>query len=426
MILNADARAIPLPDESMHCCITSPPYWGLRDYGAEPTVWDGEPGCCQHEWDAEKWQPRDSRRDSLAWATGGNPAAKIKAARQGAFCPKCGAWRGSLGLEPTLELYVAHIVDVLRGVRRVLQDDGTLWLNLGDSYTSGGRSTRDPGQSKPHLAFKDDNFADGLRPGTPPGLKPKDLCGIPWRVAFALQADGWYLRSDIIWSKPNPMPESVQDRPTSSHEHVFLLTKSERYYFDADAIAEPCVTADTRRLYGSQGAWEMDGRPKEQQHGGQQRGREGRNSRIHQDRDPQHPSEREIRKQDAVGRYAGKWSGQDPQSSGRRLLQNMHDARAAGADHDSPFGLTRNARTVWTIPTDAFDGAHFATFPRELVRRCIAAGCPEHGLVLDPFGGSGTVADVAFLMGRQAVVMDLKYDYCRMALGRVPPLAMFG
>jgi site-specific DNA-methyltransferase (adenine-specific) len=186
VIINADCRLAlqTIESDSVECCITSPPYWGLRDYGVA----------------------------------------------------------GQLGLEATPEEYVSHLVEVFAQVRRVLRPDGTCWLNLGDSYTSGGRKERDPGQSKIHPAFEGNAFGDGLRPDTPSGLKPKDLVGIPWRVAFALQSDGWYLRSDIIWHKPNPMPESVTDRPTKAHEYVFLLAKSERYHYDADAIKEPFQT----------------------------------------------------------------------------------------------------------------------------------------------------------------------------------------
>ncbi|MEK9662010.1 MAG: site-specific DNA-methyltransferase, partial [Alphaproteobacteria bacterium] len=175
-----ETMGLYLADKSVNCCVTSPPYFGLRDYGHA----------------------------------------------------------GQIGLEPTPDEFVAKLVEVFREVRRVLRDDGTLWLNLGDSYASGGRKSRDPGQSKIHPAFKGDAFADGLRPDDPEGIKQKDLLGIPWRVAFALQQDGWYLRQDIIWHKPNPMPESVRDRCTKAHEYIFLLSKSPKYYFDWQAMQE--------------------------------------------------------------------------------------------------------------------------------------------------------------------------------------------
>jgi DNA modification methylase len=305
-----------LPEASVHCVVTSPPYWGLRDYKVPATVWGGDPGC-EHEWGA---QERGKRKDIL-------PAEKSSAARLGThqratgqndggrFCAGCGAWLGQLGLEPTPELYVAHIVEVFREVRRVLRDDGTLWLNLGDSYTSGGRTTRDPGRNKVHGAYRGGAFADGLRPDTPPGLKAKDLVGIPWRVAFALQADGWYLRSDIVWAKPNPMPESVEDRPTKAHEYVFLLSKRATYFWDAEAVRERDV-------------------------GGE------------------HPRKVLDR----------------PEPSGGVMPPHRGLRQATGR-----VGAGRNIRSVWTIATKPFKDAHFATFPPELPRRCILAGTSERG-----------------------------------------------
>jgi len=294
-----DVRAIlpTLPERSVRCCVTSPPYWGLRDYGVV----------------------------------------------------------GQLGLERTPEEYVANMVAVFREVRRVLTDDGTLWLNLGDSYTSGGRKERDPGQSKIHPAFEGDSFADGLRPDTPKGLKPKDLVGIPWRVAFALQADGWYLRSDIIWAKPNPMPESVTDRPTKAHEYVFLLSKAARYFYDAAAITEQ----------GNDENWR--GSPTSR------RGNSSRDSKL--------------------------WNARGDVSC-----------------------ETRNARTVWTIATQPYPEAHFATFPEELARRCILAGSASGDTVLDPFGGSGTVAQVATGNGRAAIHVDLNPAYIELARERIGPM----
>lgn len=178
-----------LPDGIAHTCVTSPPYWGLRDYGVPPRIWDGSPGC------VHSWGPKD----------------------RGRFCERCGAWEGCLGLEPTPDLFVQHLVLLMREVRRVLRDDGTLWMNLGDSF-AGTRTVPSSGGA---------------------GFKPKDLIGIPWRAAFALQADGWWLRSDIVWAKPNAMPEPIRDRPTRAHEFVFLLSKSRRYFYDAEAVREP-------------------------------------------------------------------------------------------------------------------------------------------------------------------------------------------
>jgi DNA modification methylase len=219
-------------------------------------------------------------------------------------------------------------------------------------------------------------------------LKPKDLAGIPWRVAFALQADGWWLRSDIIWAKPNPMPESVTDRPTKSHEDVFLLAKTERYYYDAEAIAEP--SADPAREFRSEG-------------------------------DNAYRGQAALRARGKTRRYrmpSGKNFATPSQSSGRRITENVTKARAAGAPHDSPFGTTRNKRDVWTVPTAPYSGAHFATFPPALILPCILAGCPAGGTVLDPFGGSGTTGEVAIGNGRRAVLIELNPEYAKLAQDR--------
>jgi len=340
-----------LPDESVHCCVTSPPYWGLRDYGV----------------------------------------------------------RGQLGLEKTPEEYVARVVDGFREVRRVIRTDGTLWMNLGDSYARNGGEPGGGNRELMHLEGKQRRMLS--LPDNSWGLKPKDLVGIPWRVAFALQADGWYLRSDIIWHKPNPMPESVTDRPTKSHEYIFLLSKSQKYFYDAQAIAEPGITGDMRRPYGSEGSWELDGRPTGQRHGGQPRNgkidKEGRNSRIHVSRDPQHERE-----------YNGKHRNELEQAAGRRLLKNVAEARANGGDHENPFGTTRNKRTVWTVATAPYSEAHFATFPPDLIKPCILAGCPVGGTVLDPFGGSFTTGQVALELGRKAIMIELNPAYCEMGLRR--------
>ena len=280
-----------IPDASVNCCVTSPPYWGLRDYGHE----------------------------------------------------------GQIGLEETPEAYVARMVDVFREVRRVLRDDGTLWLNLGDSYnayngnrggsTSFQRATEDACPSLPS--------GHGL---SAKGLKNKDLVGIPWRVAFALQADGWWLRQDIIWHKPNPMPESVRDRCTKAHEYVLLLTKSERYFYDAEAVSE-AATCD--RVRGP----------------------------------AQHP--------------------------------DTASTNGNGGLSRRPPAATRNRRSVWTVTTKPYSGAHFAVMPPDLVEPCIKAGCPEGGTVLDPFAGSGTTLAVAAELGRNAIGCELNPDYIALAEGRI-------
>lgn len=284
-------------------CVTSPPYFGLRDYGHS----------------------------------------------------------GQLGLEPTPDEYVANMVDVFRCVRDLLADDGTLWLNLGDSYASGGRKSRDPGQSKIHPAYGGEAFADGLRPADPPGIKPKDLLGIPWRVAFALQADGWYLRQDIIWSKPNPMPESVTDRCTKAHEYIFMLSKSARYYYDSEAVKEPAVGGTSR----------------------------GNGQRL---------------AEQAISRTGGIISGGTAKST-------------LGTSADE----TRNRRSVWNVATRPYKGAHFATFPPKLIEPCILAGAPAGGIVLDPFMGSGTTAQVALEHGRQYMGCELNPEYAALQQERLGP-----
>ncbi len=275
-------------------------------------------------------------------------------------CPRCGAHRIDLqlGLESTPEEYVANMVRVFREVWRVLKDDGTLWLNMGDSYAS---DTKGSGGTKNRTlnAKRDVNgWLDDDRKSQPTsairrldyGLKPKDLCGIPWRLAFALQADGWYLRSDIIWCKPNPMPESVTDRPTKAHEYIFLLTKQERYFYDAEAIREPISESSLE-----------DGRLKRTRPNGK-------------------PTFAFIGGHNNCGNSNGQ----------------------------------RNKRTVWTVATQPYSEAHFATFPENLIKPCILAGSRLGDTVLDPFAGSGTTGKVAIELGRKAVLIELNLAYVSM------------
>lgn len=326
-IWNGDALEVlrQFPDESVDCCVTSPPYWGLRDYGM-----------------AEQ-----------------------------------------LGLEPTPAAYITSLVAVFAEVRRVLASDGTLWLNLGDSYSHGGNGSRDP-EKWPKQSRNDHRVEHSKTQGG----KPKDLLGLPWRLALALQDDGWWLRSDIVWSKPNPMPESVTDRPTKAHEYVFLLTRSPRYHYDAEAIAEPAT------WYGP------NGYPKSGPHAGQMHARAKKG-----------PSWEERK---AAGATRGNVAFDGNVGAGTQ--RGVH---GDGLSHDLGNGLTRNARSVWTIQTQQFADAHFAVFPEELPRRCIAAGCPEGGTVLDPFAGSGTTLYVARKLGRKAVGIELNESYCQLAADRL-------
>jgi DNA modification methylase len=262
-----------------------------------------------------------------------------------------------LGLEKTWECYVAALVAVFREVRRVLRDDGTVWLNLGDSYANPDKGGYQPSRIKAEDSLQRSNLASDFpeAPNRMPqtGLKSKDLMGIPWRVAFALQADGWYLRSDIIWAKPNPMPESVTDRPTKAHEYLFLLAKSQTYYYDIDAIREPHT----------------------------------------------HPD---------AAFNSGDWAT-SIRDAGRATDRPYASAHSRPKDYVGNIN-GRNKRTVWNIATMPYSGAHFATMPEALVEPCILAGCPLGGLVLDPFLGSGTVGAVAERLGRRWVGTDLSYQ----------------
>lgn len=372
-----------LPADSVDCCVTSPPYWGLRDYGTGQ--WEGGDPSCRHQLAQEWARASGSFTDDRAEHKGMQAANAGKALqRLGSVC-RCGASREDyqLGLEPSWQTHVETMADVFDEVRRVLKPTGTLWLNYGDSYATSvnGRSAADTkAVGNDDRTFRDKPFSTvrGV-------LKPKDLCGIPWRVAFALQERGWWLRQDIIWSKPNPMPESIRDRCTKAHEYLFLLAKSQRYYFDADAIAEP-VTLSTV-------------------------------ARLSQDVDSQLGSLR----------VPGKTNG--PMKA---VSRSGNKARKAGVERGCPEGTgsnvcgsvpwegeTRNKRSVWTVATQPFSEAHFATFPPELIEPCIKAGCPVGGTVLDPFGGAGTTGLVADRLQRNAVLIELNLEYAAMARRRI-------
>ncbi len=374
-IIHGEVRAAlqTLPANSIDCVVTSPPYWGLRDYGLPPVIWDGD-RTCAHAWTAE----------------------------HETTCSSCGAWRGQLGLEPSPESYVSHLVSVFRDVRRVLKPQGTVWVNLGDCYNAGTDSPRTPSANR--VGYWQTAGSMGDRRVRAAGLKTKDLVGIPWRVALALQADGWYLRSDVIWAKPNPVPEGVRDRPVRAHEYLFLLSKEPRYFYDAEAVRE----------LGSTSAEEVRTRAR-----------------------------------------------------------------------DTAIRRGRAQRSVWNIPTQRYQKAHFATFPERLVEPCVLAGtsdagcCPSCGLpwrrggcvhysnpgnrrsngprsverrtespgfrkrlirfvdgetwqptcscrrdripatVLDPFAGSGTTLAVGRRLGRRAIGIELNPAYVDLARDRI-------
>lgn len=299
-----------LPEQSVNCCVTSPPYWGLRDYGHDDQI----------------------------------------------------------GQEASPQEFIETMVNLFREVRRVLKDDGTLWLNLGDTYNGYMANQRGTGlETKRQQSRKYIEPGAGLRTRE---VKNKELCGIPWRVALALQSDGWFLRQDIIWHKPNPMPESVTDRCTKSHEYIFLLTKSDRYFFNGEAIKEDAVC-------GANGSEFHTGKTGEHQLGRSQK----------------------VRPSKPKGSFSGK-------------TEAMADT---GQNAFRAVVEKRNKRSVWSIPVKPYKGAHFATYPQELIVPCILAGCPEGGTVLDPFIGSGTTAAVARRSGCKFVGFELNPEYLALA-----------
>lgn len=442
-----DCRSMrELEDESVQCVVTSPPYWGLRKYsGEQELVWGGSPDC-EHEWGESQMRRIQPQRDNSgglvenridtrgqqAFAKG--TAMEIK---QGCFCALCGAWRGAYGLEPTPEMYIEHTILILREIRRVLRKDGVVFWNIGDSYASSpsGNPTWKNWQTG---GMKDAAPNYEKRSTVVSGLKPKDLCLIPFRVAIAAQEDGWWVRSVIIWAKPNPMPESVTDRPTESHEYILMLTKSARYYWDADAVREPQSEATIIRSRSTPKSAENEG-----------------------------------------------WKA--------KVRGSYKDFSSYAPEWIIPGG--RNIRTVWEFPTQPYPDAHFATFPEALPERCIMAATPpkccaecgapwervvdirggtigtswhdhsadlEKGtsqskdgiplktfmtqkmrenpyiretlgfrptcdcnaetkpaLVLDPMMGSGTTLWVAKKLGRRAVGYELSEEYCQLAAERL-------
>ncbi|WP_137279549.1 DNA-methyltransferase [Pseudomonas rhizoryzae] len=341
-----------LPDQSVHICVTSPPYYGLRDYGVD----------------------------------------------------------GQIGLEASPRDFIDRLVLVFREVRRVLRDDGTLWVNMGDSYASvSGGYAPDGSAGKHEIVSKATRGAvlRGRRRGPPDGLKPKDLMGIPWRLAFALQDDSWYLRQDIIWHKPNPMPESTRDRCTKAHEYLFLLSKSRRYYYDGDAIREPASYGPTPTGVGFGHGTDADARDRGRvsvPKGWDTTTGEGGHGSYHKD-----------------GAARAVWDSFKREGSKREQAifgqnKGTHRLDRIESTHDL---LTRNKRSVWTVATHGFEGAHFATFPPDLIRPCILAGAPRGGLVLDPFGGAGTTALVAMQEGRRSVLCELNPEYAALAQARL-------
>ena len=421
-----DAREVlaTLPADSVDCCVTSPPYWGLRKYaGEQELVWGGKEEC-DHEWVMK--ETKDTRGIEGSTLVGTFQAEALRISHKDCFCSLCGAWRGQLGLEPTPQLYLKHLVDIFEKVKRVLKPTGVCWVNIGDSYSGNGGAgewSKRKGGKQEYAGPQGDNpnrYSSN-------GLKPKDLCLIPQRLAIALQENGWWVRSIIIWAKNNPMPESVTDRPTESHEYILMLTKSAKYYWDMEAVREK-ANPETQRT--------------------------------------------------------------KPVNSGIAEGNLFNGDRRQNYEKDRHTVTAHNIRSVWTFSTQPYPDAHFATFPEELPRRCILAStsekgnCPkcgrpwvrvvehtnmewiksakklndlEHGrtrmgrtqekpatnktlgwkpscscgiettepaLVLDPFSGSGTVGAIAKSLGRKAILIEVSAQYCEMAQKRIEAVTL--
>ncbi len=373
-----------LPDKSVQMCVTSPPYYGLRDYGVD----------------------------------------------------------GQIGLEETPAEFIARLVEVFREVRRVLRDDGTAWVNMGDSYASkpngpiglGGHDT-----DAPHVAVRTANARRSSQ--IPTGFKHKDLMGMPWRLAFALQDDGWYLRQDIIWHKPNPMPESTRDRCTKAHEYLFLLSKSRRYHYDSDAIREPANLTGKGSANGFRGGAYVNRSTFDNAEGGK-RTSTGNTVPTNNGVGWGHGTDAKARNRSRVtvptgwdtstGEGAHGAFHKDGAERSRRDSFKRDDSKREQVNPGQTKGThrpdreesswdveTRNKRSVWTVATHAFKEAHFATFPPELIRPCILAGAPRGGVVLDPFGGAGTTAVVAMQEGRKSILCELNPEYAAMAERRI-------
>ena len=348
--------------ESVDCIVSSPPYFGLRDYGTG--TWEGGDPNCPH-----KRLTKISKDTATGHAGMYEQGHVVGDAIYKQTCPECGAKRidEQFGLEETLEEYIEKTVLLFEELRRVLKPQGTVWWNIGDSYAN--KSSAWGGRGKNSI-LNETGLEDKQRRNTvvPDGLKAKDLMMIPSRVAIALSENGWYLRSEIIWHKPNPMPESVKDRPTSAHEKIYLFAKNKKYYYDADAI------------------------------------------RVPQKQDSIARAGRDVWKNNKID--TGNYSIPNVDSA-KKLNQKVRDTVAEGK---IPMA---NKRNVWTVTTKPFRGAHFAVFPPDLIEPCIKAGCPKGGTVLDPFGGSGTTGLVANNLGRNAILIELNEEYVKIAKKRL-------
>ncbi len=379
-ILHGDVRASlqTLPADTIDCVVTSPPYWGLRDYGLPPVVWDGDRSC-EHRWSHDS----------------------------GGECSHCGAWRGQLGLEPSPEQYVRHMVGVFRDLRRVLKPHGTVWINLGDCYNAGTNAPRVASNNR--VGYWEAAGSMGDRRVKAAGLKPKDLVGIPWRVALALQADGWYLRSDVIWAKPNPVPEGVRDRPVRAHEYLFLLSKEPRYFYDTEAVREVSVSdpidertrareAATRRGHAQRSVWSIP------------------TQRYHQAHFATFP-ERLVDPCILAGTSAAGCCPRCGRAWQRRVCvhyanpgnRNSNGPRSTERRHESP-GFSR--RLIRIVGDEVWQPA---------------CDCGQHRVpatVLDPFAGSGTTLAVARRLGRRSIGIELNASYIDLARDRVRAMGL--
>lgn len=345
-----------LDENSVDCIVTSPPYYGLRDYGTGEWV-GGDPNCPHYR----------TSKYSKDTATGHKSMMEQGKAVGDAIyktvCPLCGAVRvdKQIGLEETPEGYIEKLVSVFRECKRVLKDDGTLWVNIGDSYNSAKTGSVKSKKQLTNIGSVDNTHTKKIVST----CKPKDLIGIPWMLAFALRNDGWYLRQDIIWHKPNPMPESVRDRCTKSHEYIFLLTKNPTYYFDHEAIQEPATSSEGSRNI----------------------------------------------------RFGGNKYGDSNDSHYQTYSGNTWKPKFSEVDGDKR--MVRNKRDVWSVPVKGFKEAHFATFPEALIEPCVIAGCPKEGTVLDPFCGSGTTGIVSVRNYRNFIGIELNAEYAEMSTMRI-------
>ncbi len=398
------------PDECIDLVVTSPPYWGLRDYGDETVkVWGSDPEC-EHDFSLSAPPPRKRSKNDIVdedskQATYKNTSSAYNSVESN-FCVKCGAWRGGLGMEPHPQLFIDHLVEIFREVKRVLKPSGTFWLNLGDTYFGGGGGNYGSGKSitskKPHIP----NFLNRIKTDSA-WLQPKQKLMIPARVAIALQHEGWILRSDIIWHKPNHMPSSVKDRLTCSYEHVFLFAKQRRYYFDLDAIRKPHKVAKLR----------FPDRKIDYKHkdGPELRGLSGSASR-------QYFQTETATAWNPLGKNPGDvWETKDEKLTKHDIavgrIGNFSYTDPLHTKEYHPKG--KNPGDLWFISTQPFKGAHFAVFPSALIEPIVKAGCPKKGVVLDPFGGSGTVGKVARKLGRRFIIIEIKPEYADMAWQRI-------